>query len=261
MPVQCSTSALTGSSGRVMFVPAGVTHCLLDFTDFPDGSAVTVPGDHDFRVGDPVVFTVEGAAVLNTAFTAGTTYYVVAKTDTSITLSATEGGAAITFTQANGGTGSADTPDSHINIGFADAEVVCLVTDWSMDFTRDSIDTTTIPCSTTVQASKYANFATSIAGPASGSGSMTVLFTPDQAAVSNRLIYNTILEDQTGVKIKLYLNYSADSNGPDDTASMYIEAPVSLTGFSVTANTTEVLSAEITFDLTGPPTHLFYDDL
>ena len=90
---------------------------------------------------------------------------------------------------------------------------------------------------------------------------MTVLFTPDQAAVSNRLIYNTILEDQTGVKIRLYLNYSADANGPDNTNSMYIEAPVSLTGFSVTANTTEVLSAEINFDLTGPPDHLFYDDL
>lgn len=90
---------------------------------------------------------------------------------------------------------------------------------------------------------------------------MTVLFTPDQAAVSNRLIYNTILEDQTGVKIKLYLNYAADDTGPDDVNSMYIEAPVSLTGFSVTANTTEVLSAEITFDLVGPPDHLFYDDL
>ena len=244
-----------------MFVPAGVTHCLLDFTDFPDGTAVTVPGDHDFRVGDPVKFTKEGAAKLNTAFTEGTTYYVVAKTATSVSLSATEGGAAITIDQSNGGTGTADTDDAHINIGFADAEVVCLVTDWSMDFSRESIDTTTIPCSTSVQASKYANFSTSIAGPASGSGSMTVLFTPDQAAVSNRLIYNTILEDQTGVKIKLYLNYAADDTGPDDTNSMYIEAPVSLTGFSVTANTTEVLSAEITFDLVGPPTHLFYDDL
>lgn len=261
MPVQCSQSALTGSSGRVMFKPAGVKHCLLDHTDFPDGNNVVVPADHDFRIGDPIVFTVENNAVLNTALTEGTTYYVVAKATSTIQVSASVGGVPITFVQDNGGTSDADTPDSHINVGFADDLVVCLVTDWSMDFSRDSIDTTTIPCSTSVSASKYANFATSIAGPASGSGSMSVLFTPDQAAISNRLIYNTILEDQSGVSIKLYLSYSADDTGPDDANSMYIEAPVTLTGFSVTANTTEVLTAEITFDLTGPPTHLFYDDL
>ena len=261
MPVQCSQSALTGSSGRVMFKPAGTSHCLLDFTDFPDGNNITVPADHDFRIGDPIAFTVENNAVLNTALTAGQTYYVIAKTTTTISVSATDGGAAISLTQSNGGTGTDDTPDSHINVGFADDLVVCLVTDWSMDFSRDSIDTTTIPCSLTASASKYANFSTSIAGPASGSGSMSVLFTPDQAAISNRLIYNTILEDQSGVTIKLYLNYASTDTGPDDTNSMYIEAPVTLTGFSVTANTTEVLTAEISFDLTGPPTHLFYDDL
>ena len=62
---------------------------LLDNTDFPAGEKITVPNTHDFRVGDPVVFTEEGTANLDTKITDGNQYYVVATTDTSIPVSDT----------------------------------------------------------------------------------------------------------------------------------------------------------------------------
>ena len=97
MPVACSQTVLTGVDGSIAFEPAGTEFCLLDFTDFPAGTSITVPADNDFRVGDPVVFTEEGTSSIDTALTAGTTYYVVARTATSIDVSASDGGAAITL--------------------------------------------------------------------------------------------------------------------------------------------------------------------
>jgi hypothetical protein len=46
-------------------------------------------------------------------------------------------------------------------------------------------------------------------------------------------------------------------NVMDDTLSSYIEAPVSLAGFSISVNTSDALVATINFNLSGPPTHLF----
>ena len=157
-----------------------------------------------------------------------------------------------------------DTPNAHVKIEHADFLVVCQVVDWSMDFTREEIDVTTLPCECG-EASRWANFRTTVPGPASGTGSMTVLFTPDQTSTANRLIYSSMLQDQFGATIKLYLNYVPDLDSedcePDDASSMYIEAPVTLLGFSVSATTTEALSATITFSLAGAPTHMFYTAL
>ena len=85
MPVACSSSALTGQEGAIYFSPAGTKWCLKDFTDFPSGAnGITVPSSHDFRVNDPVKFSVVNTATLDTALTAGTTYYVIATTATTI---------------------------------------------------------------------------------------------------------------------------------------------------------------------------------
>ena len=90
MPVSCSSSALTGQEGSVFFTPAGTRFCLLDFTDFPAGDAITVPAQHDFRVGDPVVFEEENGGSLCDDLTAGDQYYVVATTATTIGVSTAE---------------------------------------------------------------------------------------------------------------------------------------------------------------------------
>ena len=171
----------------------------------------------------------------------------------------------VTLSDTEIGQGRENTPDHHIRIAPANFQVVCQVTEWSMDFSRDEIDVTTLPCDCGT-GSKWANFKTTIPGPASGTGSMSVLFTPDEFSVANRLVYSTMLKNQMGATIKLYLNYvedvdSAEECDPDDTASMYIEAPVSLLGFSVTASTSEALTATINFSLRGTPTHMFYTSI
>jgi hypothetical protein len=354
VPVSCNTSALTGSDGLVTFKPAGVKHCLKDATDFPAGKLITVPGDHDFQIGDPVVFTVEGAATLAPALTASTKYFVVDKTTTTISVSLTKGGVPITlagmggnpgsgigslaaatagvgyapgtytdvrlvqgtatsaratvvvpaggainagaitvttpgtgYTTAAGGvtltggrnasgdaidkmnpttafTGTAtlttarEDSTGHINVAYSEFDLVCMVQEWSMDFSREEIDITTLPCTIGGAAEKYASFRTTIPGFASGSGTMNVLFSGDQTSTSGRLIANSLLKSQAGATVKLYVKaVQGSGNVMDDTLSSYIEAPVSLAGFSISVNTSDALVATINFNLSGPPTHLF----
>ena len=372
MPVSCDNTPLSGNNGRVMFQPPGGTYCLLDNTDFPVGTRITVPASNDFRVGDAVVLRDEGGATLaqnagNSEYNFNKTYYVVAggkgndwvsiatgAGGTAITV-ATEGGVAVTgaltgdgadpptipsaqitggsgykdgeysnvplttltgtgagaraditvgsgaitavtitsvgsgyatgntLSAANGHLGNndpagsgfvitltdaevsnirTDTPNAHVRIEHADYEVVCQVVEFSLDLTREEIDVTTLPCDCG-DGTALANFRDTIPGTASGTGTMSVLFTPDQTSTANRLIEASMLKDQGGAKIKLYFNYVQDETSSecdaDDENSMYIEAYVSLLGFSVTANTTDALTASITFSLRGQPTHLFYN--
>jgi hypothetical protein len=356
VPVSCNTTALTGNDGLITFKPAGVQFCLQDATDFPAGKLITVPGNHDFHVGDPVVFTTEGAATLDPKLTASTKYYVVDVYKTSISVSATKGGTAITLDGLGGnpgsgigslaaatagagyapgtytnvrlvqgtattaratvvvppggainagaitittpGTGYTTTAGSitltggtnasgaaidavaptgtafsgtatlttarenttgHINIKYSDFDLVCMVQEWSMDFSRESIDITTLPCKVGGDADKYASFRTTIPGYASGTGSMSVLFSGNSSSLSGRLIANSLLKSQAGATVKLYVNAieGASSGVMDDTLSSYIEAPVSLEGFSISVNTSDAIVATINFSLSGPPSHLF----
>jgi hypothetical protein len=317
-----------------------------------------VPGNHDYRVGDPVVFKTEGAGVLDTALTANTKYFVVDVNKTSIAVSATKGGVPITLAGAGGQAGSGiatlaaatagagyvpgtytdvrlvqttgggsessaratvvvpvggalnagaisitsagkgyttgagtislsggrnasgdaidktapgtafsgtatlttarENTTGHINVSYAEFSVTCMVQEWSLDFSRESIDITTLPCSTGGEADKYASFRTTIPGYASGSGSMSVLFSGDNTSLSSRLIANSLLKSQAGATVKLYVNAIEGGGGVmDDTLSSYIEAPVSLEGFSISVNTSDAIVASINFSLSGPPSHLF----
>ena len=127
-----------------------------------------------------------------------------------------------------------------------------------MDFSREEIDITTLPCSTGGEADKYASFRTTIPGFASGSGTMSVLFSGDNTSLSSRLIANSLLKSQAGAMVKLYVNAIEGAGGVmDDTASSYIEAPISLAGFSISVNTSDAIVASMNFNLSGPPTHLF----
>ena len=258
MPVSCSTSTLTGQEGSVYFQPAGTEFCLLDFTDFPAGTSITVPSSNDFRVGDAVVFTEEGTASLDTALTAGTTYYVVTRSATAISVSAPFGGAAITL-NGDGGTGSADTPGAanHIAVDMADYSVVCQVSEFSVEITREELDVTTLPCSVASVGSKWAAFRTIQAGYASGTGSMTVYFTSDQNSLANRLLSNVLLRSQEGASVKLYVNTVSDGvGGVDDANSLYIESEVSINSMSVSVNPDDPTSAELSFTVINP-TNIF----
>ena len=355
MPVSCNSSALTGNDGLITFKPAGVQFCLQDADDFPAGKLINVPANHDFQVGDPVVFSVEGAATLDPKLTANTKYYVVDVYKTDISVSATKGGTAIVLDGLGGNAGSGvaslaaatagagyapgtytnvrlvqgtattaratvvvpgggainagaitvttagsgytttagsitltggtnasgdaidktapttafsgtatlttarENTTGHINIKYSEFDLVCMVQEWSMDFSRESIDITTLPCKVGGDADKYASFRTTIPGYASGTGSMSVLFSGNSSSLSGRLIANSLLKSQAGATVKLYVNAieGATSGVMDDTLSSYIEAPVSLEGFSISVNTSDAIVATINFSLSGPPSHLF----
>jgi len=353
VPISCSQTSITGQDGLVMFSPAGTTWCLKDHSDFPAGVDITVPPDADYKVGDPVVFTVEAGGKVDTALTAGTTYYIVALSPGKVQVSATKGGTAITLNGDGGSAGSgvasitATTPgvgytpgtynnvsikqganvtakatvvvpaggalaataitvttpgvgytaiagslsltggtaavggaaidavapttafagtatltagsDSagHVNIAYKPVDALCGVKEWSLDLSRESIDTTTLPCKTGGAASRYASFRTSQAGFASGEGSMTVVFTSGQGSLTNRLLANSMARNSVA-DVKLYINAVNGTGGAlDDTSSNYIEAKVSLSGLSVSVNTDDIVEAEVKFSLAAQPTALF----
>ena len=260
MPVACNTSALTGQDGAVFFKPAGTQFCLLDYTDFPAGTSITVPSDNDYRVGDPVAFYEEGTAQLDGSLTASTAqsvtaYYVVARTDTTIDVSASAGGTAVTLA-GDGGTGSADTPGAanHIKIQYAEFGAICQVREFSVEISREELDVTTLPCGP-ASASKYAAFRKTQPSYASGTGTMTVYFTDDQTSLANRLIDNTMLKDQNGAQVKLYVNAVYANGVLDDTASLYIQSDIRITGMSMSANPDDPTTAELTFSIQNP-THI-----
>ena len=357
MPIACSQTVLTGQDGSIWFAPAATQFCLLDNGDFPKGSAdINVPADNDFRLDDPVIFKAEGSGKLDTALTAGTTYYVVKRTATAIQVAATKGGTAIllkgdgglglptggvvaTLTlpalptatagfgagpyngvATTGGSGSGATLDitvttgkvsaiavaaggtgykagdvltvdgtllggatgtndivvtvltasaltgggntpgnaNHVSIDYSDFAAICQVKSFSLDLSREEIDTTSLPCGAGGNGSVMASFRTMQAGYASGSGTMSVQFTSDQASLANRLLSNSMRKNQSGAEVRLYVNTVDGTGGmPDLTKSLYIEAPVSIMGFSISVSPEEVITAELNFSLSGQPTHLF----
>ena len=84
-----------------------------------------------------------------------------------------------------------------------------------------------------------------------------MLFSKDANSASNRLLANSMLKDQAGSWVKLYLDAVCGADGVDDSLSNYIEAPVTLNGFEVTVNTEDAVEATINFGFAGQPTALF----
>ena len=264
MPVACSTSALTGQEGSIYFQPAGTHFCLLDHTDFPAGSDITVPSNHDYQVGDPIVFNEEGTASIDTALTAGDTVFVVATTETTIQVSATAGGAAITL-NGDGGTGTADTAGAanHISVEYAEFAAICAVREFSVSIERESLDVTTLPCGVGAGGGKYAAFRKTQAGYASGTGSMTVYFSDNQLSLANRLMGNVLLKSQEGARVRLFVNTVSDgaaTPAPDLDDSLYLEADISITSMSLSVNPDDPTTGELEFSILNP-THILGEDL
>ena len=264
MPVACSTSALVGSDGSLYYIPAATSFCLLDFTDFAAGSSIIVPVQHDYRIGDPVIFTEEDGASLCTELDVDTTYYVVATTSTTIDVSATKGGTAITLTQSGGNAG-ADTPGGHINIKFSPFHAVCTIQSWDLTIERESLDITTLPCSLSGSSdgTKIAPFRKTQPGYASGSGTITAIMTDNDDAIGQRMLDNVMLSSQEGARVQLFVNTISDGEAtpsPDLTNSMYIEADISMESMSVSVNPDEAITADIGYTVSGI-THLFKTDL
>ena len=256
MPVACGNTVLTGDSGSVAFTPAGTTVCLLDYTDFPtaDPGLIQLPVGHGFLVGDVVQFSIEGGATLVTGLTADTDYHIIAIDGSAkATVSATAGGTGIAFTNSL----SKDTEGGHINMKLTEFTSVCNVVSFDFSLDREQIETTSLSCgcSSTGAGSGVASFKTYQAGYIDGTGSVEVQFTQDQASMASRVIGSSLKKDQLGAQVRLYINTVCAADGTiDNDASAYIEAPVTLLGFSFSVSPADVTTATIQFALAGQPT-------
>jgi hypothetical protein len=158
-----------------------------------------------------------------------------------------------------------DSPGGHINVAFSEYTAVCQVSTFSIDLTREQLDTTSLPCGVGVSQGKYASFRTRQAGYADGSGTMTIRFTRNSQSIANRLLANSMLRSQAGASVKLYID--AVSNGdainpqPDDTKSNFFAAPVSILGFSTNVSPENPTEATLNFSISGTPTHIGTLDL
>ena len=253
MPVACGNTVLTGSSGSIAFKPAGTSVCLLDFTDFPtaDPGLITLPSGHGFIVGDQVTFTAEGGATLVGGLTAGTSYYIVALASDKATVDTTADGAGIAFTNSL----SEDTPGGHINMKLSEFTSVCHVEAFDLSLDREQIETTSLSCACeTGSTENLAPFKTYQAGYIDGTGSMTVQFTEDQSSMASRLLKSSLQKDQNGAEVRLYINTVCVAGEIDESASSYIEAPITILGFSFAVTPEEVTTATVNFSLSGQPT-------
>ena len=340
----------------VTFKPAGGKACLLDYSDFPAGSAIEVPASVDYRPGDQISFTPAGTAKLDTALTAGTAYFVITSTGGKLQIAAAAGGAAIvlkgdgglgapaggvpttlgiasppttsgaytgaagpfTGVATTGGTGTGLTVDvtlttnnvsaiavnaggkgytagdtitidgaliggttttddvtftvatasaitkggntagaaNHIEVGFAEYQAVCSVTEWDLSLTKEQADVTTLPCSVGTGGTKVAPVRKQIGTFLSGEGSMSILFTSDHAAMGQRLLANSVMVDSK-VDAKLYIDAVSGGATIDDAASSYFEGSVNLLGFEISVNTSDALIATVNFSLAEQPKALF----
>ena len=116
----------------------------------------------------------------------------------------------------DGGTGSADR---HHRSRVPRLRAWRAGSDFSLDITREELDTTTLPCHDGIgeECSKLAEFRTTQSGYATATGTMTVYFTCDQENMANRLLSSSILKNQTGARTKLYVCTQLDADGESAT--------------------------------------------
>ena len=258
----CSDSVLTGQEGTILFTPPGTSVCVRDWSPFVTSSnRIYLPCGAAFVVGDEVVLTEEDDGSLDTGITAGTAIAISevgvgAASDVDAGGNDMEGVPYIVLTgitiAGDGGTGTADTAlPAHINIALSEYESVCGVRDFSIDISRDELDVTTLPCAenTDKGCETLAEFRKTQAGYATATGSMTVYFTCDQSNISNRLLSSSILKNQTGAKVKLYVCATYEGGTLVDSKSLFVEADISITGLSFSVNPDDATTAELSFSV------------
>ena len=261
----CDSSVLTGQEGSISFKPPGTSVCIRDFTPWgTDGTDthITVGCGARFQAGDVIQFTEEDGGNLDGAFTASTDYTVAETGGTGaaayITVYlTTDTNKAVISCAGSGGTGTADNPlPAHINVALSSFFSVCGVREFSIDISRDELDVTTLPCaddpqqSNTDECETLASFRSTQAGYASATGTMSVYFTCDQTTIANRLLGSSILKNQAGAEVKLYVCTQYDSNGDvQDSTSLFIEAEISITGISFSVNPDDPTTGELSFSV------------
>jgi hypothetical protein len=245
-------TVLSGTSGALYYKPAGTTGTFPETGVTVADDEITVQPYLNFKVGDPVVFSIinsqtgaAGSGTLPAGIVAATTYFVIAYTATTgvMEVSATLGGASITITDD----GTAVSPNE-FQVAYAAYAAVGQVQSWSFEISRAEIDVTTIGQT----AGQYAPFRAYIPGFADGTGTATVYVTNEDAALSNRMVEDVLQRQQVGCGFKLY----TDKQGTE-ALSRSIAMDAVLLSASLNINPDDAQQVEITFRPSGAPTFDF----
>ena len=243
-------TVLSGTSGALFYSPAGTSSTQIAASDFPVGSGgdttqIQVGTQLGFQVGDAVTLTYPSGATTTNAITAGAKFVKTYDSASGeLTLSATNGGAALTASAAPSGFGS-----NFASIVFTAPQVVGNVREWSFEITRAEIDVTEIGQTLT----STVPFRTFISGFADGSGSASVYSTDDDTNLATRLVKDVLQRVQTGAKVKLYIDRVLTGGSVDDTKSRSITADIILTSASFNVNPDDGQLVEIAFRPSSAP--------
>ena len=250
-------TVLSGTSGALYYKPAGTRATFGESAVDVADDEITVATYLNFKVGDPVVFSVvntetgaSGTGTLPAGISAATTYYVIAYTASTgvLQVSATLGGSSITITDD----GTAVTPNA-FQVDYAEYAAVGDVREWSFEITREEIDVTTIGQT----LGQYAPFRRYITVFADGDGSCMVYLSDDDTTLGNRMVQDVIQRQQAGASFKLYIDRVASGGSVNDTLSRSIEFEAVLTSASLTVNPDDAQSVEIAFRPAATPTFDF----
>ena len=241
-----ATTVLSGTSGALYYKPAGTLGTFKPANVTIATEEITVETYLNFKVGDPVKFSVVNqqggtpAGTLPAGLTAGTTYFVIGYAPTTgvLTVSATLGGSAVNITDVGTAVGA-----NEFQVAYADYAVVGQVRDWSFDISRSEIDVTTIGQT----PGQYAPFKTYIAGFADGTGSATVYMTNEDAAISNRMIEDVLQRQQVGAAFKLYTDRVLSGGTVSDTLSRSISMDAVITSAALAIDPDNAQSVAINF--------------
>jgi hypothetical protein len=252
-----ATTVLSGTSGALYYKPAGTSGSFGESGVNATTDVITVEPYLNFKVGDPVKFSVinaqtggAGSGTLPAGITGGTTYYVLSYTaDTgALTVSASAGGVILPITDD----GTAVAPNE-FQVAYADFAVVGQVRDWSFEISRAEIDVTTIGQT----PGQYVPFRTYISGFGDGTGTATVYMTNEDAALSNRMIQDVLQRQQDGAAFKLYTDRVFSGGTLSDTLSRSISFDAVLTSASLNINPDDAQSVTVNFRPSGTPTFDF----
>jgi len=249
-----ASTVLSGTSGALYYKPAGTLATFVSADVDTVGDEITVPTYLNFKVGDPVNFSVvntttggSGTGTLPAGLTAGTTYYVIGYTASTgvLQVSATEGGSTVTLTDTGTVSGA-----NKFQVEYDAFVNVAQVREWSFEINRAEIDVTTLGDT----PGQYVPFRSYISGFGDGTGSCTVYTTDEDASLSNRMIEDVLQRQQVGASFKLYTDRVFTSGSLDDTKSRSIEFEAILTSASLTINPDDAQSVSINFRPSGTPT-------
>jgi len=245
-------TVLSGTSGALYYSPAGTSSTQIAAADFPAGSGgdttqINVGTQLGFRVNDPITLTYpSGATVTNGIAAANANFVKTYDASTGeMTVSQTIGGAALTASAA-----VTFTAGTFASIAFSEPQVVGSVREWSFEITRAEIDVTSIGQTVT----QTAPFRTFISGFADGSGSASVYSTDDDTLLSSRMVEDVIQRQQTGAKVRLYIDRQMSGANVDQNASRSILADIILTSASFNVNPDDGQLVEIAFRPSAAPT-------